>query len=574
MAIEIAEVIETGPGWNRVRGTDGNIYTLQGDYNWRSNNPGNIEYGDFAISQGAIGSGAVPKGRERGFAIFPTLSAGEEARRALQFESPRYRDLTIEQAISRYAPPNENDTRGYINAVTRAAGVPAGTKMSDLTPQQQTAFLAAQSQMEGMRQGDILNAQGIRLPPNEIPNMVGTALSVVPTPSVAPTPATISPDLSLMRNPQMSSSARMAQVTPPLPQPRPASPMDIARAPGTTVATIPTSTRPGQSQIERITPMPSAREIAMAPGTTIATIPTTPRASLPALPRTIPGQSQIERTMPSAREIASAPGTTIATIPTSGIGQPPATRTVPSVPYTLQPTAREIAQAPGTTIATIPTTTRPNAAQINDAARRASLTATQGYVDRALPSVPTAVQATARTAPIGSSAQNIAAQRAEQLSQRPTGPYRLAPGPIGLTPNTNGVRLNQPPIQVVPSPMSSAVPLPRRRPATPIAPMRQPVPMPQMAYSPSPLRVTVNGANSYSAPRPPPMTPVQALQAQGMSAAQAYDAANASARGAPSLEDRVRGGTSGGGDSGYRIAMDLPQGLLAQLMGGGFVART
>jgi len=504
MAIEIAEVIETGPGWNRVRGTDGNIYTLQGDYNWRSNNPGNIEYGDFAISQGAIGSGAVPQGRERGFAIFPTLSAGEEARRALQFESPRYRDLTIEQAISRYAPPNENNTQAYINAVTRAAGVPSGTKMSELTPQQQTAFLAAQAQVEGMRQGDIYNAQGVRLPPNEIPNMVGTALSVVPTPRVSPSPAMMSPDLSLMRNPQMSSSARMAQVTPPLPQPRPASPMDIARAPGTTVATIPTSMRPGQSQIERITPMPSAREIAMAPGTTVATIPT------------------------------------------SGIGQPPATRSVPSVPYNLQPTAREIAQAPGTTIATIPTSPQ----QLPSLPRTVP---GQSTIERN-PPVLNAMQATAATAPrtmnMGSRDSVANAALGQRVGQQiapafsPLDPFeRLAPNPI-VQPSF--VPLNQPPIQVVPSalpPLSSIVPLPRRRPATPIAPMRQAMPqqMPRMAPQASPMaRIVVNGAGSYNAPRPQPMTPIQSLMAQGMSQAQAY---NALTQRAPTLEDRVTGRT-------------------------------
>ena len=32
-----------------------------------------------------------------------------------------------------------------------------------------SGVLAAQSQVEGMRQGDIFNAQGVRLPPNEIP---------------------------------------------------------------------------------------------------------------------------------------------------------------------------------------------------------------------------------------------------------------------------------------------------------------------------------------------------------------------------------------------------------------------
>lgn len=254
MPVEIQEVLEVGPGWNKVRGTDGNVYTLKGDYNWRSNNPGNIEYGPFAISQGAIASGAVPPGRERGFAIFPSLSAGEAARAALQFESPSYSNLSVSQAINRYAPPSENNTQAYINAVTQAAGISPSTRMSDLTPQQRAAFLEAQARVEGnMRQGDIYNAQGIRLPPAEIPNIVASQLDVVrPNSAYRPTPATqsntiaaqrslipenASPalkaalarlasqstqakpvtqsrDLALERNPVMSQRAREQQVTP------------------------------------------------------------------------------------------------------------------------------------------------------------------------------------------------------------------------------------------------------------------------------------------------------------------------------------------------------------------------
>lgn len=533
MAIEIAEVLETGPGWNRVRGADGNIYTLKGDYNWRSNNPGNIEYGDFAINQGAIGSGAVPQGRQRGFAIFPTLSAGEEARRALQFESPRYRDLTIEQAISRYAPPNENNTRGYIDAVTRAAGVPAGTKMSELTPQQQASFLAAQSQVEGMRQGDIFNAEGIRLPPNEIPNAVASALWVTP-PRVAPNPASMSSDLAFMRNPVMSSSARMAQVTPPLPQRRPVSPMDIARGPGTTIATIPT--RPGQSQIERITPMPSAREI------------------------------------------ASAPGVTVATIPTSGVGQPPTTRVVQSVPNPMQPTAREIAEAPGTTVATIPTA---SPSQVQQAARRAALTANQSYVDRAPPPTPSAPPMAMNMGSRDSVAntalgRRVAVQTAPAFNQ-PAGwtPTRLAPNPIVQPTN---VALNQPPIQVVPNAQQQAprsAPFPAQM-STEMAMRRTPLTVPNgMAVTSAmlpamhaaqvgqqPLRIVVNGGNQVASAlatqpvAPQPMTVVQALMAQGLSPSQAYDAANARARGPTSLEDRVSGkGTSASsGASAYSIS--------------------
>jgi len=519
---DFVEVVDAGKGWTQVRDAEGNVYKLEGARNWRNNNPGNIEYGPFAQSLGAVGS----DGR---FAVFPSYEAGRQAKEQLIFSSPSYRDLTLEQAISRYAPPNENNTRSYINQVAAAAGVPASTPMSQIPQSVRGNVLNAMERVEGFKPGRTYNAQGIPLPPGEIPNMVATLQDTTPPPRVAPNPATISPDLSLMRNPQMSSSARMAQVTPPLPQPRPVSPMDIARAPGTTVATIPTAIRPGQSQIERITPMPSAREIAMAPGTTIATIPTTPRASLPTLPHTIPGQSQIERPMPSAREIASAPGTTIATIPTSGIGQPPATRTVPSVPYTLQPTAREIAQAPGVTVAAIPTTQRPNAAQINDAARRAALTANQGNVERAIPTramVPTAPQPmnmgsrdSVANAALG---QRVAQQIAPAFS--PLDPFeRLAPNPI-VQPSF--VPLNQPPIQVVPSPLSSIVPLPRRRPMTPISPVQRTAqPMPRMAAPASPLRIVVNGGNMIQ----PQRTTVQSLQSSGLSPSDAYALANAQA---------------------------------------------
>lgn len=97
------------------------------------------------------------------------------------------------------------------------------------------------------------------IPPGDIPNAVGTALSTVPT---APNPATMSPDLRLMRNPVMSQSAQMSQNAPyPATQ---SLDMMIRRAPGQTIATVPTITntayneaarlaalRANQSQIER-----------------------------------------------------------------------------------------------------------------------------------------------------------------------------------------------------------------------------------------------------------------------------------------------------------------------------------
>ena len=82
---------------------------------------------------------AGPDGR---FAVFPSLQHGEQARAKLQFESKGYKNKTVAQAIDKYAPPSENDTNAYVAKVTRGAGVTPDTRMGDLTPQQQTAFLA------------------------------------------------------------------------------------------------------------------------------------------------------------------------------------------------------------------------------------------------------------------------------------------------------------------------------------------------------------------------------------------------------------------------------------------------
>ena len=80
----------------------------------KNNNPGNIEYGEFARAHGATGS----DGR---FAIFPDADAGFAALKAL-FELPDYRNLTIAEALHRYAPSNENDTALYIHNVCMWVG--------------------------------------------------------------------------------------------------------------------------------------------------------------------------------------------------------------------------------------------------------------------------------------------------------------------------------------------------------------------------------------------------------------------------------------------------------------------
>lgn len=82
----------------------------------RNNNPGNIEFGKFTKSKGAVGS----DGR---FAKFESPEQGIAAMAAL-LRSYQNRGLnTINKMISRYAPSSENNTKAYVNAVARAVGV-------------------------------------------------------------------------------------------------------------------------------------------------------------------------------------------------------------------------------------------------------------------------------------------------------------------------------------------------------------------------------------------------------------------------------------------------------------------
>jgi len=191
--------------------------------------------------------------------------------------------------------------------------------------------------------------------------------------------------------------------------------------------------------------------------------------------------------------IRRTPGETIETIPTSGIGAPPATRSVQSIPMTgnnqsamVEATRRAALMAnPSYVERSPPVQNRP--ALVQDAARRAALLANQSYVERSPP------LSQARLAP-GVAAQN----------------YDIGiNGPSGLT-RQHFAALNSlgsiPPRQSAPMPLMASSMLQSRR-AAPLArgvnqamaPM-----LPQVRQAPQyglpiasapPLRVVVDGAN-------------------------------------------------------------------------------
>jgi hypothetical protein len=145
-------VAAAGPGFTTVNTTDGDKQQRKGARNWRNNNPGNIEYGTFSVSMGAIGT----DGR---FAVFPTLDMGMRAKEELLFGAKsRYAGLSISDALNRYAPPNENDTAAYINSVSRAIGVSPETKLNLLNSSQRQAMLDSINKVEGFKPGEVLQA--------------------------------------------------------------------------------------------------------------------------------------------------------------------------------------------------------------------------------------------------------------------------------------------------------------------------------------------------------------------------------------------------------------------------------
>ena len=153
-ALGFGKVVEAGAGFTTVQDSSGKIVKRTGARNWRNNNPGNLNYGDFAKKHKAIGT----DGR---FAVFPTYEDGRKAKESLLFEGSGYKNLDIARAITRYAPPSENNTTNYINTVSKAAGVPASTPLASLNSTQRQSMLSAMEKVEGFKVGkeEVLKAR-------------------------------------------------------------------------------------------------------------------------------------------------------------------------------------------------------------------------------------------------------------------------------------------------------------------------------------------------------------------------------------------------------------------------------
>ena len=94
--------------------------------NMRNNNPGNIEYGDFAKKHGATGS----DGR---FAIFPDLKTGQDAMASLLMGYAKGGSNTISKIVGKWSPAGDNgaaNTNAYIADVAKKTGIDPNKPLS------------------------------------------------------------------------------------------------------------------------------------------------------------------------------------------------------------------------------------------------------------------------------------------------------------------------------------------------------------------------------------------------------------------------------------------------------------
>ena len=110
----------------------------------RNNNPGNIRRG--ANWQGLKKDG---KSQDPSFCVFTTPVAGIRALAKVLINYKKIHGLnTVRQIISRYAPPNENQTTAYVQSVAKQLGVYPDTIIDIEERGVLTVFIKAVIRME------------------------------------------------------------------------------------------------------------------------------------------------------------------------------------------------------------------------------------------------------------------------------------------------------------------------------------------------------------------------------------------------------------------------------------------
>lgn len=109
----------------------------------RNNNPGNIRRSKTRYE------GEVRPSRDREFKEFSSMAYGYRAMFVLLHSyNLRYGLNTIRSMLTRYAPPTENFTEGYIRFVARRTGIEADTPIDTRNERDMIAMVRAMSEIE------------------------------------------------------------------------------------------------------------------------------------------------------------------------------------------------------------------------------------------------------------------------------------------------------------------------------------------------------------------------------------------------------------------------------------------
>lgn len=108
----------------------------------RNNNPGNIRISKTTYL------GEVSPSQDKAFKQFSTIAWGYRAMFVLLFTYHKNGHQTIRKMVSRYAPPVENDTEGYIRLVTQWSGIQPDKILLPTDPVQMLPIVSAMSRVE------------------------------------------------------------------------------------------------------------------------------------------------------------------------------------------------------------------------------------------------------------------------------------------------------------------------------------------------------------------------------------------------------------------------------------------
>jgi len=142
------------PPTNTIQGKSveySNYIKFGGSLAWRNNNPGNMR-----LSKEPKYYGALSRDEKR-FLQFSTEKDGFDA---LLVYIKTWKNASLEKFINQYAPPNENNTSGYLEKVSIALQTNPSIKMSELDDNQRYKLALEIKKIEGWKVGKIKYKDG------------------------------------------------------------------------------------------------------------------------------------------------------------------------------------------------------------------------------------------------------------------------------------------------------------------------------------------------------------------------------------------------------------------------------